>query len=150
MSKSKTLGKTGKTSPKGEDKKKVPFRKCINPKFDKPADPHICPKTGEPKKACSMECYQAWKAGLKAPEEQKEASQRFSEKREIDEKGRMINHKDPGGSILKDLQRPSGDGRLERILERHMDVFPEDLPTDLPVEREIAMRIPVKEGMSPP
>ena len=150
LSKSKTLEKTGKTSPEGENQKKVPFRKCINPKCDKPADPHICPKTGEPKKACSMECYQAWKAGLKAPEEQKEASQRFSEKREIDEKGRMVNHKDPGGSILKDLQRPSGDGRLERILERHMDVFPEDLPTDLPVEREIAMRIPVKEGMSPP
>ncbi|MFN7739640.1 MAG: reverse transcriptase domain-containing protein, partial [Cyanobacteriota bacterium] len=51
---------------------------------------------------------------------------------------------------LDQIPRPKGISRLEELLHKYRDVFPEDLPAQLPPEREISMRIPVQVGSIPP
>lgn len=51
---------------------------------------------------------------------------------------------------LKGISRPQGVPELEKILEKHRAVFPEDLPKQLPMDREISLQIPIKPGTVPP
>ena len=56
----------------------------------------------------------------------------------------------PEGDPLDKIPRAKDHPELEELLEKFRDVFPADLPLNLPPEREIFMRIPVKEGSDPP
>ena len=56
----------------------------------------------------------------------------------------------PSTDPLDSVPRPKDVPELEKLLQQFRDVFPADLPLELPPDREISMRIPVKEGNTPP